>query len=189
MSRPQNETQRAILVAILAGLYPLRAVPPQPLSVWAAENFFLSPESSHTRGQWQAYPFQVGWMDAFSHDDIAEVSVRKAKRVGYTKTLDAFIAYNAAHRHRKQALWQPTDDDRDSFVKSEIDPMLRDVDALKAVLRTGKEDTLKLKTFLGSVLHILGGKAARAYRRITVAVAPGSTICARIAEIFFTSSP
>lgn len=171
MSRPQTETQRAILAAILAGLYPLRAVPPQPLSVWAAENFFLSPESSHTRGQWQAYPFQVGWMDAFSHDDIAEVSVRKAKRVGYTKTLDAFIAYNAAHRHRKQALWQPTDDDRDSFVKSEIDPMLRDVDALKAVLLTGKEDTLKLKTFLGSVLHILGGKAARAYRRITVAVA------------------
>lgn len=171
MSRPQSETQRAILAAVLSGLDPLKAVPPQPLSVWAAQNFFLSPESSHTRGQWQAYPFQVGWMDAFSHDDIAEVSVRKAKRVGYTKTLGAFIAYNAAHRHRKQALWQPTDDDRDSFVKSEIDPMLRDVDAVKAVLRAGKEDTLKLKTFLGSVLHILGGKAARAYRRITVAVA------------------
>lgn len=171
MSRQQSETQRALLDAITRGMYPLRAVPPQPLSVWAAENFFLSAESSHTRGQWQAYPFQIGWMDAFSNDDITEVSMRKSKRVGYTKTLDAFIAYNAAHRHRKQALWQPTDDDRDSYVKSEIDPMLRDVAALKAVLLTGKEDTLKLKTFLGSVLHILGGKAARAYRRITVAVA------------------
>ena len=39
-------------------------------------------------------------------------------------------------------MWQPTDDDRDSFVKSEIDPMLRDVAAMQAVLLTGKEDTL-----------------------------------------------
>lgn len=49
--------------------------------------------------------------------------------------------------------------------------MLRDVAAMKPVLVPGKEDTIKLKTFLGSMLHLLGGKAARAYRRITVAVA------------------
>lgn len=171
MSKPQSPTLQAVLAAIVAGMAPLQASKPQTLSAWAAENFFLSAESSHTQGQWTAYPFQRGWMDAFSNDDIEEVTVRKAKRVGYTKTLTAFIAYNAVHRRRKQALWQPTDDDRDSFVKSEIDPMLRDVDALKPVLLTGKEDTLKLKMFLGSVLHTLGGKAARAYRRITVAVA------------------
>ncbi len=164
-------TQRALIAGLSAGLAPLRAVPPQPLSVWAADHFILSAESSHTQGRWVAFPFQVGWMDAFSNDAIGEVSMRKSKRVGYTKTICAFIAYNAAHRRRKQALWQPTDDDRDSFVKSEVDPMLRDVAALEPVLVPGKEDTLKLKTFLGSVLHILGGKAARAYRRITVAVA------------------
>lgn len=171
MSLPQSDALRSVLSAITAGMAPLRAEPPLTLSAWAAKYFFLSAESSHTQGQWTAYPFQIGWMDAFSNDDIEEVTVRKAKRVGYTKTLTAFIAYNAAHRRRKQALWQPTDDDRDSFVKSEIDPMLRDVDALKPVLLSGKEDTLKLKMFLGSVLHTLGGKAARAYRRITVAVA------------------
>lgn len=171
MSKAPSETLRAVLAAITSGLSPLQAVVPQSLSRWAEENFFLSAESSHTQGRWQAYPFQRGWMDAFSNDDIEEVTVRKAKRVGYTKTLLAFIAYNAVHRRRKQALWQPTDDDRDSFVKSEVDPMLRDVDAIKPVLLSGKEDTMKLKSFLGSVLHILGGKAARAYRRITVAVA------------------
>ncbi|MDB5965176.1 MAG: terminase [Polaromonas sp.] len=170
MSRAPDETLRAVLSAVAAGLSPLRTVPPERLSVWAAREFFLSAEASHTRGQWVAYPFQPGWMDAFSNDDIEEVTVRKAKRVGYTKTLLAFIAYNAAHRRRKQALWQPTDDDRDSFVKSEVDPMLRDVRALRDVLVSGKEDTMKLKSFFGSVLHILGGKAARAYRRITVAV-------------------
>lgn len=170
MSRAPTETQRTVLAAVLSGLQPLRADPPQTLSAWAAEHFKLSAESSHSQGQWDAYPFQRGWMDAFSNDAIEEVTVRKAKRVGYTKTLVAFIAYNAAHRRRKQALWQPTDDDRDSFVKSEIDPMLRDVAAMRPVLLKGKEDTLKLKQFKGSVLHTLGGKAARAFRRITVAV-------------------
>ena len=171
MSHNLPDTLRAVLAAVTAGLAPLLAVPPMTLSRWAEKFFFLSAEASHTQGRWVAYPFQRGWMDAFSNDDIEEVTVRKAKRVGYTKTLLAFIAYNAAHRRRKQALWQPTDDDRDSFVKSEIEPMMRDVDALKAVAVTGREDTMKLKSFLGSMLHILGGKAARAYRRITVAVA------------------
>jgi phage terminase large subunit GpA-like protein len=170
VSRAPTATLRAVIDAVTAGLEPLRAVPPQRLSVWAAENFKLSAEASHTSGQWRAYPFQIGWMDAFSNDDIEQVTVRKAKRVGYTKTLLAFIAYNAAHRRRKQALYQPTDDDRDSFVKTEVEPMLRDVEAMRPVLVAGKEDTIKLKTFLGSMLHLLGGKAARAYRRITVAV-------------------
>jgi terminase, large subunit len=171
MSLPMPSTMQAVINAVLAGMSPLLAVPPMTLSAWAEEFFFLSAEASHTQGRWSAYPFQRGWMDAFSNDDIEEVTVRKSKRVGYTKTLLAMIAYTATHRRRKQALWQPTDDDRDSFVKSEIDPMLRDVAAMRPVMLGGKEDTMKLKSFLGSVLHILGGKAARAYRRITVAVA------------------
>lgn len=171
MNRAPLDTLKAVLNAVSSGLAPLLALPRQTLSCWAEDHFFLSAEASHTQGRWVAYPFQRGWMDAFSNDDIEEVSVRKAKRVGYTKTLLAFVAYNAVHRRRKQALWQPTDDDRDSFVKSEVDPMLRDVAALRPVILGGKEDSMKLKSFLGSVLHILGGKAARAYRRITVAVA------------------
>jgi phage terminase large subunit GpA-like protein len=170
VSHAQPETLRAVLAAVVAGLEPMRAVPPMRLSEWAAKEFQLSAESSHTRGEWTAYPPQIGIMDAFSNDDIEEVTVRKAKRVGYTKMLLAFIAYNAAHRRRKQAVYLPTDDDRDSFVKTEVDPMLRDVEAIRPVLVSGKDDTIKLKSFLGSMLHLLGGKAARAYRRITVAV-------------------
>lgn len=170
MSRHLSDTLRAVVDAVVAGMSAMRAVPPMRLSEWAERYFHLSAEASHTSGRWRAYPFQRGWMDAFSNDDIEEVTVRKAKRVGYTKTLLAFIAYNAAHRRRKQALYQPTDDDRDSFVKTEVEPMLRDVSALRPVLMGGKDDTIKLKPFLGSVLHLLGGKAARAYRRITVAV-------------------
>jgi len=165
-------TRRAVLKAFRAGLAPLKAEPPQRLADWAGENFYLSPEASHTRGEWAAWPFQIGILDWMGDDAIEELSVRKSKRTGYTKMLLAFMAYCAAHRRRKLALWQPTDDDRDSFVKSEIEPMLRDVRALGPVMPPrAAQDTIKLKTFLGSVWHLLGGKAARAYRRITVAVA------------------
>ncbi len=166
------ETIRAAVGALQAGLEPLKALPPVSLGDWAAEHFRLSPEASHSTGGWAAYPFQLAWQDAFSDDEIEEVTIRKAKRTGYTKCLLAFIAYNAAHRRRKQALWQPTDDDRDSFVKSEVEPLLRDLPVMQPVMRArARDDTMRLKLFHGSVLHTLGGKATRAYRRITVDVA------------------
>ncbi len=167
------ETKRAIRAAVVSGMGSLRADPPQRLSQWAEHTFKLAGESSHQKGGWTSWPFQIGWMDAFSNDDIEHVDVQKSKRVGYTKTLVAFVAYNVVHRRRKQALWQPTDDDRDSFVKSEIDPVFDTVQGIRAARKKGKqaEDTIKYKAFRDSVAHFLGGKAARAYRRITVAVA------------------
>ena len=169
-----SEAFTAINAAVSLGMGSLRAEPPQNLSDWAEDHFKLAGESSHQKGAWESWPFQIGWMDAFSNDDIEHVDVQKSKRVGYTKTVAAFVAYNIAHRRRKQAVWQPTDDDRDSFVKSEIDPVLAGVAAVRAARRakaTGAKDTIQLKSFRDSVAHFLGGKAARAYRRITVAVA------------------
>jgi phage terminase large subunit GpA-like protein len=169
------DTAVAIGAAIRKGLEALRARPPMRLSEWAAKHFVLASESSHQRGAWVAWPFQVALMDWMSDDDIEELDVFKSKRIGYTKMLTASIGYDAAWRRRNQALWQPTDDDRDSYVKSEVDPMLDPRDGVRAVvdaLASGAaEDTIKFKRFLGCVLHLLGGKAARAYRRITVASA------------------
>lgn len=165
-------TVKAIKRAIQEGLAPLRAVTPMPYSTWAADHFEMDEESSHRRGKWEPWPFQIGWMDAFSNDDIEEVDIEKAKRVGYTKTIVGFAAYNASHRRRKQAIWQPTDDDRDSFEKSEIAPAFDLCRAVQEVRRPGRnDDTIKFKRFRGSVLHLLGAKAARSFRRITVAVA------------------
>ncbi|WP_235507335.1 phage terminase large subunit family protein [Acidovorax sp. Leaf78] len=158
------------------GLASLRAEAPQRLGDWAQEHFKLAGESSHKKGAWVAWPFQVGMLDMMSDDRIEELSIMKSKRVGYTKMVTAFICYNIAHRRRKQALWQPTDDDRDSYVKSEIDPLLdpiSGVPSVHAARKAGKgtsQETVKYKPFRDSVLHLLGGKAARAYRRITVAV-------------------
>ncbi|MEG1065512.1 phage terminase large subunit family protein, partial [Comamonas sp.] len=173
MSAPFSfEATAAMQAAAALGLSSLRADAPQTLSEWAAEHFLLAGESSHQKGGWVGWPFQLGILDFMSDDRIEELAVKKSKRVGYTKMITAFVAYNIAHRRRKQALWQPTDDDRDSYVKSEIEPVLDGVAAVQAARRQGKavEDTIKYKPFRDSVLHLLGGKAARAYRRITVAV-------------------
>lgn len=166
-------TRAAIARALQLGLEPLRAMPPMRLSDWARDNFILAGESSQQRGGWEAWPFQVGILDMMSDDDIEELNVFKAKRIGYTKMLTASIGFDGAYRRRNQAVWQPTDDDRDSFVKSEVEPMLDGVPAVKAARRLtkGVEDTIKYKQFRGCVAHMLGGKAARAYRRITVAAA------------------
>lgn len=170
------ETAAAIKAAVRRGLESLRAETPQRLGDWAQEHFKLAGESSHKKGAWVAWAFQVGMLDMMSDDRIEELSIMKSKRVGYTKMVTAFICYNIAHRRRKQALWQPTDDDRDSYVKSEIDPLLdplSGVPAVNAARKQGKgaaQETVKYKPFRDSVLHLLGGKAARAYRRITVAV-------------------
>lgn len=171
-----KEAVAGIKAAVELGLSSLRAESPMSLSEWAAEHFLLAGESSHQKGGWVAWPFQVGILDFMSDDRIEELAVKKSKRVGYSKMITAFICYNIAHRRRKQALWQPTDDDRDSFVKSEIEPLLDPKDGVPSVIAARKvgsriEETIKYKAFRDSVLHLLGGKAARAYRRITVAVA------------------
>lgn len=172
-----RETAEAIKGAVRMGLDSLRAEPPQRLGDWARDHFKLAGESSHQKGDWHAWAFQVGILDFMSDDQVEDLYVMKAKRVGYTKMVTAFVAYNIAHRRRKQALWQPTDDDRDSYVKSEIDPLLDPLTGVAAINKARKqgkgtaEETIKFKPFRDSVLHLLGGKAARAYRRITVAVA------------------
>lgn len=145
------------------------------LSEWAEKHFYLSAESSYVEQRWVAFPFQTAIMDFMSNDEIAEVVVCKSARVGYTKMMMAAMGYFAEHKHRNQAVWQPTDEDADDFVKTEIDPMLRDVSAMKRVfpeyLSRHRNNTLRQKTFLGSVLHIRGGKAAKNYRRLSVDVA------------------
>jgi phage terminase large subunit GpA-like protein len=172
MPRISRETAEAIKAAVRAGLDGFKAEQRQRLSDWAADHFKMAGESSHQKGGWEAWAFQIGVMDFMSDDRIEDLYVIKSKRVGYTKMITAFVAYCVAHLRRNMALWQPTDDDRDSYVKSEIDPVLDQIAAVVSARKTGARDTdtIRLKQFRNSVVHLLGGKAARAFRRITVAV-------------------
>lgn len=157
------------------GLSLFRPPPELRLSEWAAANFYLSAESSYVEQRWSAYPYQVGIMDCMGNDAVEEVVLRKSARVGYTKMLLAALAYFAEHKGRNQAVWQPTDDDSDEFVKTELEPMIRDVPAMLEIFpgfgMRSKDNTLRQKKFRGCVLHMRGGKAAKNYRRLSLSVA------------------
>lgn len=146
---------------------------PEPMSLaeWAEKHFYLSAESSYVEQAWSPWWFQRAIMACISNDDIREINWRKSARVGYTKIILAATGYYAEHKRRNQVLWQPTDEDRDEFVKTELDPMLRDVPIMESVfpayLKRDKDNTLQQKKFLGSMLHLKGGKAAKNYRRIS----------------------
>src|SRR5450830_1168919 len=99
-----NETAQAIVRSVRLGLDSLRAEVPQRLSEWASEHFKLAGESSHQKGGRVGWSFQTGILDFMSDDRIEDLAVMKSKRVGYTKMITAFVAYNIAHRRRKQAL-------------------------------------------------------------------------------------
>ncbi|SAI58954.1 Bacteriophage tail assembly protein [Bordetella ansorpii] len=168
-----HRTDASVVRSYLAkGLSSFAVPEPMTLAEWAAKNFYLSAESSYVEQRWEAWPFQRAIMACISNDDIREVDLKKSARVGYTKIILAAVGYFAEHKRRNQALWQPTDDDRDEFVKTELDPMLRDVAVMRKVfpsyLARHKDNTLLQKKFLGSLLHLRGGKAAKNYRRISV---------------------
>ncbi len=166
---------KEIEASVARGLTSLASPAPQRLSEWADENFYLSAESSYTEGRWETLPFQKAIMDCISNDDIRELVFKKSARVGYTKMIMAAMGYFAEHKKRNQAVWQPVDDDADEFVKTEIEPMIRDIPVLKKIFpsyeKKSKHNTLSLKVFTGSSLHIRGGKAAKNYRRLSVDVA------------------
>lgn len=170
-----SQTRAAIDQAVVAGLRTLRRPEPQNLSDWAEDHFYLSAESSYVEMPWRCLGFQRGLMDLMSNDDIHELWVKKSARVGYTKCILAASQYFAAHKQRNIAIWQPTDADRDEFVKTEVEPAIRDNMEIRRIFpafeKKSKHNTLALKQFTGASLHLRGGKAAKNYRRLTVDVA------------------
>lgn len=159
------ELRDVLAQQLRSGLEAVAQPEPMRLSQWADKHFFLSAESSYVEGAWQSWPFQRAILDCMGHDDIRSVTLKKSARVGYTKMLLASVGYMAQHKRRNQVVYQPTDDDAEDWVKTELDTMLRDVSIMgkvfPAFLRRSKENTLKTKSFLGSKCHVRGGKMTK----------------------------
>lgn len=156
-----------------SGLRALRKPEDIPLELWAHRHFYLSAESSQREERWRAWPQQIGILHCVGDDSTEEFVYFKSARVGYTKILLADIGYTAQHQRRNQGLWLPKDGDRDDFVKTDLDTMLRDVGIMREVfpktIERSKDNTLLQKRFLGSILKLRGGHAAGNYRRLTLA--------------------
>lgn len=141
---------------------------------WADKHFVLSAESSNTSGQWKTTTVQKAILNSFGNDAIEKVDFYKPARFGGTKMLVAANAYFIAHKKRNVGFYQPTKSDSDSFVKTEIEPSIRDCEVWRELLIDDREGSTKntqsLKQFKGAIAHYKGGHAANSFRRITIDV-------------------
>lgn len=162
---------------LLAGLKAFDIPEPQTVVQWADEHYYLPKESSYTPGKWETLPFQVAIMNAMGNDRIRVVNLIKSARVGYTKMLLGVEAYFIEHKSRNSLLFQPTDSAAEDFMKSHVEPTIRDVPVLLDLApwfgRKHRDNTLTLKRFSSGVgFWCLGGAAAKNYREKSV-----DTVC------------
>ena len=167
-----NEPWRTALTRAYArGLRPLLVEEPMRPSEWAARHFRLSAESSALPGAFEPWPYQIALLDLMGGDEVPVITVRKSARIGYTKCLLSTIGYLHEHRRRNVLIYQPTDQQAKEFAKDSVDTMLRDVPVLQELLigsgKRGESNTLQEKFFVGSNLHVRGGRTPDNYRRLT----------------------
>ena len=142
-------------------------VPYQRGSEFAEEHFIISPEAKGaTTGPWRCRPWQVDILDVMNSDEFYEVVWRKSSRMGASKMICATLLQAAVQKKFNAIIYQPDDDSSDKFVKSEIDPMLRDCPSLQPLkMKDSKKfDSLQLKVFNGSMWHLMGGATPKNYR-------------------------
>ncbi|MEP5625872.1 MAG: phage terminase large subunit family protein, partial [Hyphomicrobiales bacterium] len=145
------------------------AVPPDlSCADWSDRHFVLSAESSNSSGAWATTPVQRAILNAMGSDAIERVNLFKPARMGGTKMLVAANAYMTAHKRRNVGFYQPTQTDSESFVKTEIEPSIRDCEPWSKLLLDSREgsksNTQSIKKFLGSTSHYKGGHSANNFR-------------------------
>lgn len=148
---------------------------PVPLSPvdWANNHYYLPRESSYQEGKWKTLPFQVAIMNAMGSEVIRNINFIKSARVGYTKMLLAVVAYFIEHKKRNCLIFQPTDPDAAKFMKTHVEPTIREVPCMLALApwygKKHRDSTLDLKRFShGYGLWVVGGAAAKNYREKSV---------------------
>lgn len=179
---------------VRAGLRSLFRPEPQTAVEWADANYYLPKESAYQEGRWETLPFQRAIMNAMGSDYIREVNVVKSARVGYSKMLLGVYAYFIEHKQRNTLIWLPTDGDAENFMKTHVEPTIRDIPSLLALVpwygKKHRDNTLTMKRFTnGRGFWCLGGKAAKNYREKSVDVAGYDELAAFDDDIEQEGSP
>ncbi|EMX2860116.1 TPA: phage terminase large subunit family protein [Escherichia coli] len=179
---------------VRAGLRALFRPEPQTAVEWADANYYLPKESAYQEGRWETLPFQRAIMNAMGSDYIREMNVVKSARVGYSKMLLGVYAYFIEHKQRNTLIWLPTDGDAENFMKTHVEPTIRDIPSLLALApwygKKHRDNTLTMKRFSnGRGFWCLGGKAAKNYREKSVDVAGYDELAAFDEDIEQEGSP
>lgn len=149
----------------------LRPPPALSYSEWAAQNVRLPAGQSAVTGRWRPWKFQRIMLDLIGDPLIERVTIPKAARLGYTRSLVAAIAADAANDPCPIILLSPADDDARGMMTDEVDPTFEDSPTLRGLMRTGRFDgknTLTQRALVGGgSLKSLAARSPRNLRRHT----------------------
>lgn len=113
-------------------------------------------------------------MDALTDPAVERVTFMKSARVGYTQILLHLIAYHMDCEPCPIMVVQPTIDEAEAFSKEQVAPMLRDLKCLQGKVSDPKSrdsgNTLRLKTFRGGFLTLVGANAPTGFRRRNIRI-------------------
>lgn len=144
---------------------------PMELNEWSETHGHLSAESSADTGKWKSLPYQKPILNFISCGKYEMIVVKKSARVGFTKILNLAIGYYIEHKPSSILMVQPTIEDAEGYSKEEINPFIRDVEVLNALVSDAKAkdgtNTILHKLFPGGVLSIIGANSPRGFRRIS----------------------
>lgn len=157
---------------------PRKRVPPVE---WIESHFVISKDSgAATPGPYRfsAVPWWREVVETLADDVTERVVVAKSSQVGYTEMLLAWLAYCAVNDPSSALLIQPTIGKAEEFSKERLEPVIREVKALRDVIRRrtqgmarSSDDTLLRKAYAGGWLALGGanspaGLASRPVRRV-----------------------
>lgn len=145
-----------------------RPPPHLSLAAWADAHFSL-PTGDPNAGRWRSLPYQRGVLDAISDPGIERVTWMKSRRIGYTKSFCAAVAYFIAHDPSNILIVQPTIEDAEKFSKEDLAPILEEMPALEGLMAPAKSrnsaSTILFKMFKGGSLMLVGANSPRGFRR------------------------
>jgi phage terminase large subunit GpA-like protein len=145
-------------------------------SEWANLHFQLSPENSAEPGKyrWERMPWQKEMLDVACGEEYKDIVFMTSARVGKTVTMMATNGY-FMHQSPSPILWLlPTETIAKQFSNNDIDPMLRDVPALRELVkekftREGGNTTLS-KRYVGGTMTFVGGQNSSGLHGKTIRV-------------------
>lgn len=152
-----------------------------PIVRWIEREYVVTQDSGAANPgpyRFDTVPWWREVVEYFAADEGEEVVVAKSAQVGYTELLMAFVAWCMAEDPSSMLMIQPDIERAESWSKERLEPVLRDVPAVKAVMRSktkgmarSSDDTMRRKMFVGGWLAIMGsnsaaGLASRPVRRL-----------------------
>jgi phage terminase large subunit GpA-like protein len=155
--------------------------PRVPIVEWIEREYLITKDSGAAHPgpyRFAAVPWWREVAESLADESTEEIVIAKSSQVGYTELLMAFIGWTMAQDPSSMLAIQPTVEMAESWSKERLAPVLRDVPALKNIMRSetrgmarSSDDTLRRKVYAGGWLAIMGsnsaaGLASRPVRRV-----------------------